>query len=64
MIREGLTINISIIKAAPEHTEEISRICSIGWRQTVQGVYDEEYQAKNVEHWCKLAHYSRSSISN
>ncbi|GGN58087.1 GNAT family N-acetyltransferase [Oceanobacillus indicireducens] len=51
MMREGLTINISIIKAAPEHTEEISTICSIGWRQTVQGVYDEEYQAKNVEHW-------------
>ena len=44
-------MNISIIKAAPEHTEEISRICSIGWRQTVQSIYDEEYQNKNVEHW-------------
>ncbi|GEL77647.1 GNAT family N-acetyltransferase [Tenuibacillus multivorans] len=46
-----MTINISIIKAAPEHTEEISRICSIGWRQTVKGKYSEDYQNKNVEYW-------------
>lgn len=32
-------MDITILKAAPEHTKEISRICSIGWRQTVQGAY-------------------------
>lgn len=35
-----------ITKPIPEHTEAISKICSDGWRQTVQGIYDEEYQAK------------------
>lgn len=40
-----------ITKPIPEHTEAISKICSDGWRQTVQGIYDEEYQAKNVEYW-------------
>ncbi|WP_124219552.1 GNAT family N-acetyltransferase [Aquisalibacillus elongatus] len=44
-------MNVSIVKAAPEHTEDISRICSLGWRQTVQRIYSEEYQIKNVEHW-------------
>ncbi|MUK89286.1 GNAT family N-acetyltransferase [Ornithinibacillus sp. L9] len=44
-------MNTSIVKAAPEHTKEISRICSIGWQQTVQGIYSEEYQLKNVEYW-------------
>ena len=38
-----------ITKPIPEHTEAISKICSDGWRQTVQGIYDEEYQAKNVD---------------
>ncbi|MFC0090031.1 hypothetical protein ACFFJI_03905 [Allobacillus sp. GCM10007491] len=37
-----------ITKPIPEHTEAICEICSVGWRQTVQGIYDEEYQAKNV----------------
>lgn len=46
-----LTITIYIIKAAPEHTKDISRICSMGWRQTVQGIYSEEYQMKNIEYW-------------
>lgn len=44
-------MKVSIKQASPEHTEEISRICSVGWRQTVQGIYSEEYQQKNVEHW-------------
>ncbi|GAA0459593.1 GNAT family N-acetyltransferase [Alkalibacillus silvisoli] len=47
-------MDISITKAEPEHTEEISSICSIGWRQTVQGIYSEEYQIKNVEYWYNL----------
>ena len=40
-----------ITKPIPEHTEAICEICSVGWRQTVQGIYDEEYQAKNVAYW-------------
>lgn len=47
----GNYMNISIIKATTEHVKEISRICSIGWRQTVEGFYTEEYQIKNVEFW-------------
>ncbi|SET64236.1 hypothetical protein SAMN05216389_11839 [Oceanobacillus limi] len=43
-------MNISIVRASSEHTKEISKICSIGWRQTVQGIYSEEYQNKNVEY--------------
>lgn len=46
-----LSISISIIRADSEHTKEISRICSIGWRETVQGIYSEEYQVENVEYW-------------
>lgn len=46
-----LNINISIIKATAEHAKEISRICSIGWQQTVQGIYSEEYQSQNAEYW-------------
>src|SRR5699024_6130167 len=48
---EGKNINISIIKATPKHTKEISEICSTGWRQTVEGIYNEEYQLENVEYW-------------
>ncbi|MBU6080828.1 GNAT family N-acetyltransferase [Allobacillus halotolerans] len=44
-------MKMMITKPIPEHTEAISKICSDGWRQTVQGIYDEEYQAKNVEYW-------------
>ncbi|MDY0406447.1 GNAT family N-acetyltransferase [Virgibacillus sp. 179-BFC.A HS] len=44
-------MNISIIKATTEHAKEISRICSTGWRQTVEGFYSEEYQIKNIEYW-------------
>ncbi|MCM3741578.1 GNAT family N-acetyltransferase [Oceanobacillus luteolus] len=44
-------MNISIIKPTTEHAKEISRICSVGWRQTVEGYYSEEYQIKNIEYW-------------
>ncbi|WP_096187335.1 GNAT family N-acetyltransferase [Evansella halocellulosilytica] len=44
-------MNISISKASSEHTKEISRICSVGWRQTVQSFYSEKYQIKIVEYW-------------
>jgi|SRR5690625_3100029 len=44
-------MNISIVKAAPEHTKDISRICSIGWQQTVQGRYSEAYKRENVQYW-------------
>jgi len=48
---EVIKVDILITKATTEHAREISRICSIGWRQTVQGFYSEEYQVKNVEYW-------------
>lgn len=44
-------MNISIIKPSAKHTNDISRICATGWRQTVHGVHSEEYQMKNVEFW-------------
>src|SRR5699024_3464250 len=44
-------MNISIIQAAPEHAKDIARICSTGWRQTVQGKYSEAYQTQNVQYW-------------
>ncbi|MBU9720939.1 MULTISPECIES: GNAT family N-acetyltransferase [Bacillaceae] len=33
------------------HAEAIADICSRGWRQTVEGILSEEYQAKNIEYW-------------
>lgn len=42
---------IIITKAKPAYTEEIRRICTIGWRQTVENKYDEEYKTKTVENW-------------
>ncbi len=44
-------MNVSIIKATTDHVNDICRICSEGWRQTVQDAYSEEYQKKNVEYW-------------
>ncbi|WP_010095328.1 GNAT family N-acetyltransferase [Ornithinibacillus scapharcae] len=44
-------MKISIIKPNAKHTNDISRICATGWRQTVQGVHSEAYQLKNVEYW-------------
>lgn len=33
------------------HAEEISRICSVGWRQTIEGKLSEEHQLQNIAFW-------------
>lgn len=40
-----------IVKPDIKHTEEIAKVCSVGWRQTVEGELSEEYQQKNVRFW-------------
>ena len=47
----GLNHEGKLAKASVEHTKEISRTRSTAWRQTVQGMYSEEYQAKKLEYW-------------
>ena len=46
-------MDITIIKPDLKHTEEIAKVCSIGWKQTVEGKLSEEYQKKNVDFWYK-----------
>lgn len=44
-------MDIEIIKAKPEHTEAVSRICAEGWQQTIEGKYSIEEQKKTIEKW-------------
>lgn len=44
-------MEISIIKPDASHAEAISKICSAGWRQTVEGKLSEEHQLKNIAFW-------------
>ena len=44
-------MEISIIKPDASHAQAISRICSTGWRQTVEGKLSEEHQLKNIAFW-------------
>lgn len=41
-------MKITIVKPTENHIEAISRICSNGWKQTVEGKLSEEYQEQNV----------------
>ncbi|CAI9395367.1 MULTISPECIES: GNAT family N-acetyltransferase [Bacillaceae] len=45
---------ISIEKPKKEHAEMIRKICSTGWRQTVEGKLSEECQNQTVDFWYKL----------
>ncbi|WP_400245357.1 GNAT family N-acetyltransferase [Niallia sp. JL1B1071] len=45
---------ISIEKPKPEQAKAIHRICSTGWRQTVEGKLSEECQKQTVEFWYQL----------
>lgn len=42
---------VSIVKPAEEHIEAISRICSEGWKQTVESKLSEAYQEQTVAFW-------------
>ncbi|WP_152658184.1 GNAT family N-acetyltransferase [Oceanobacillus sp. CFH 90083] len=44
-------MDIVIQRAAVEHVEAVSAICSFGWKQTVAGKLSEEYQNKNAAEW-------------
>ena len=44
-------MNISIVKPDATHAEAISGICSVGWRQTVEGKLSEEHQLNNIAFW-------------
>ncbi|WP_312096036.1 GNAT family N-acetyltransferase [Niallia sp.] len=44
-------VQISIEKPSIQHAEAIQRICSTGWRQTVEGKLSEECQKQTVEFW-------------
>jgi len=44
-------LDISIVKPDTKHTVGIARVCSTGWKQTVEGILSEEYQQKNVDYW-------------
>lgn len=44
-------MNVSIIKPTENHIEAISAICSVGWKQTVEGELSEEYQEQNLAFW-------------
>lgn len=44
-------MDISIIQPNASHVEDISRICSIGWLQTVKGKYSKKYERENVQYW-------------
>lgn len=44
-------LDIAIVKPDIKHTEGIAKVCSTGWRQTVEGQLSEEYQNKNVDFW-------------
>ncbi len=50
-MQEVMKVDVSIIKANPEHTEDISRICANGWKQTVKDFLSEEYQKETVAFW-------------
>ncbi|UFU00081.1 GNAT family N-acetyltransferase [Radiobacillus kanasensis] len=52
-------MNISIEKPKPEHAEMVAEICSVGWKQTVEGKLSEEYQKQTVEFW-----YNQERILN
>ena len=42
---------MKIQRPKSKHAEAIAKICSNGWRQTVEGLLSEEYQQKTIEHW-------------
>lgn len=52
-------MEISIIKPDAGHAQNIARICSIGWRQTVDGKLSEAHQLKNVAFWYNLERIER-----
>ncbi|SEQ12745.1 GNAT family N-acetyltransferase [Piscibacillus halophilus] len=47
-------MQVNITKPKIEHAEAIRRICSTGWRQTVEGLCSEEYQEQNIEYWYNI----------
>lgn len=50
---------VTIAKPTEDHIEAISRICSNGWKQTVEGKLSEAYQEQNVDFW-----YNHERIRN
>lgn len=42
---------VLIIEPTENHIEAISTICSMGWKQTVEGKLSEKYQEQNVAFW-------------
>ncbi|QDP39390.1 GNAT family N-acetyltransferase [Radiobacillus deserti] len=52
-------MNISIERPQPNQAEAIAEICSIGWKQTVEGKLSKEYQSQNVKFW-----YNQEKILN
>lgn len=44
-------MEIEIKKPEARHAGKISEICSIGWRQTVEGKLSKEYQRQNTTFW-------------
>ena len=42
---------ITITKPSASHVEAIATVCSVGWKQTVEGKLSEEYQEETVAFW-------------
>lgn len=51
ILGERRCLDIIIEKPQFQHIPEIARICTVGWKQTVEGMLSEEYQNKNVNYW-------------
>lgn len=52
-------MSILIVEANFQHIEDISRICSIGWQQTIAGKFSENYQNETIDYW-----YSHDKIKS
>lgn len=44
-------MTVTIKKPTENHIEAISAICSVGWKQTVEGKLSKEYQEQNTAFW-------------
>lgn len=46
-----MQMNTSIEKPSVKHANAVAKICTLGWKQTVEGRLSEEYQYKNIVYW-------------
>lgn len=54
-----MQMNTSIEKPSVKHANAVAKICTLGWKQTVEGRLSEEYQYKNIVYW-----YNKERVSS